>query len=140
MKKALCAAAVAALAGCATFDDMQSGLAKFAGHPQAELFSVIGYPDGKLDIGGGETVFIWRSASTQTMFMPQTANVAGSVGLKPVYGSVSYTEAVPMHFACEIKVGVNPDGTIRNWSFQGNLGGCEPYIRRLNSYWKARGG
>lgn len=140
MKRIGCAVLSGALvAGCATFGDLDSGLAAMVGHHQSDVFAALGYPSSKLDIGG-DTVYYWRSSSSQTLFLPQTHTTTGYVGLNPVSVTTTQTQAIPIHYACEIKVVVGSDGLVKDWDYEGNLGGCESYINRLKAYWKVHEG
>ena len=39
---------------------------------------------------------------------------------------------------CIIKIGADQYNTIKTYSYQGNLVGCEPYIFLLNDYYKSK--
>lgn len=127
----------AIVSGCATFGQMESGLNSLMGRNETEAFSVLGYPSGKQQFGS-DTVYIWEVSNTGTLLLPQTATTYGTVGTIPVYGTTTYNQAVPINNSCLIKIAADSDGTLKNWEYKGNLGGCKNYISRLDSYNKLR--
>lgn len=122
------------MTGCATFGQLEEGMNSLVGRSESEVFHVFGYPDGKQELGGS-TVYVWGNNQNTTMFLPQTTSTTGYVGTTPVYGTTITTQAIPMNFQCTIKVGVS-SGIVNTWQANGNLGGCEPYIDRLNRHFK----
>jgi hypothetical protein len=123
-----------ALVGCATFGQLEEGLNALVGRSESEAFSAFGYPNGKQEFGA-DTVYVWGRSQNTTMFLPQTQTTTGYVGTTPVYGTTTSTQAIPMNFNCTIKIIVN-SGRIKTWEYDGNMGGCESYIKRLNAYLK----
>jgi hypothetical protein len=121
-------------AGCATFGQLENGLNALVGRSDSEVFNVLGYPNGKQEFGA-DTVYVWGNSRNTTMFLPQTQTTTGYVGTTPVYGTTTTTQAIPMNFNCTIKVIVS-SGLVKTWEYDGNLGGCEPYINRLNRHFK----
>jgi len=128
----------AALGGCATFGQMESGLNALMGKNEREAFNVLGYPSGKQQFGN-DTVYIWSVSSSGVLFLPQTSTTYGTVGTTPVYGTTTYNQVVPVNYNCLIKLVSNSEGTLIHWEYNGNIGGCESYINRLNSYAKSVG-
>jgi hypothetical protein len=131
------AAAVLALvaAGCATFGQLETGLAALVGRNEREAFNALGYPNGKQEFGG-DVVYVWGRSTSGTVFIPQTARTTGYVGTTPVYGTTTTNQAIPVNYNCTIKIITGTDGVIRSWEYDGNLGGCRGYIERLNAYLK----
>ena len=123
------------LVGCATCGQLEAGLNALVGRPEQDAFSALGYPSGQQQFAG-DKVYVWGQSRNATMFMPQTSTTTGYVGTTPVYGSTTSMQAIPMNFNCTIKVIVDGGGTIKTWEYDGNMGGCKPYIDRLNSYFK----
>jgi hypothetical protein len=137
MKKTICSfAALALLAGCATFGQLEAGLNSLVGRTEKEAFNALGYPNSKQEFGG-DTVYVWGRSNSGTIFIPQTATTTGYVGNRPVYGSTTYNQPMTVNHNCTVKVITGSSGTIKSWDYEGNLGGCRPYIQRLNAYFKA---
>jgi hypothetical protein len=136
MKKITFVAAMllTAVAGCTTFSQLEDGLNALVGRSESEAFNAFGYPNGQ-QVFGADTVYVWGRSRNTTMFLPQTKTTTGYVGTTPVYGTTTSTQAIPMNFNCTIKVIVN-SGIIKTWEYDGNMGGCESYIKRLNAYLK----
>ena len=125
-------------AGCATFGQLEDGLSALMGRNESVAFDVLGYPSGKQEFGD-QTVYYWSRSASGTMLIPQTSTTYGSVGTTPVYGTTTYNQAVPYNYSCLIKLAANKSGTLVHWEYDGNLGGCGAYIRRLNDFGKSTG-
>lgn len=123
------------ISGCATFGQLEQGLSYMMGKPETVAFNVLGYPSGKQEFGG-DTVYYWAVSSSGTLFVPQTSTTYGSVGTAPVYGSTTYNQAVPVNYSCQIKLVADPNGYLKHWEYNGNLGGCRNYIQRVNAYYR----
>jgi hypothetical protein len=126
---------IGALSGCVSFRQMDRGLNALNGQPINTAFSVIGYPAGKQTFGS-DVVYYWGRSSTEVMFMPQTVNTYGSVGSTPYYGSTMHNQAIPVNYTCDLKIITDENGIIKTWEYDGNIGGCERYIRQLDTYYK----
>lgn len=122
-----------AITGCATFSSMEKGLDKLNGKNISEAFQLLGYPSGKQTFGQ-DTVYVWSNNQQGTMYMPQTATTSGLVGNTYYSGQTSYNQAVPVNYNCEIKIVATESGTIKNWQYNGNRGGCSNYISTLSKY------
>jgi hypothetical protein len=128
---------ISVTSGCASFGQMEGGLNSLIGRNEQEAFSVLGYPSGKQQFGG-DTVYIWEVSRTGTLLLPQTVTTYGSVGAIPIYGTTMYNQAVQVNNNCLIKIAANSGGTLINWEYSGNYGGCTSYIDRLDTYNKLR--
>lgn len=128
---------ISAMAGCATFGQMEGGLNSLMGRSEQEAFSVLGYPSGKQQFGN-DTVYIWEVSRSGTLLVPQTVTTYGSVGAIPIYGTTTYNQAVHVNNNCLIKIAANSGGILINWEYDGNYGGCSSYINRLDTYNKLR--
>lgn len=123
-------------AGCATFGQLEAGLGALVGRNEREAFAALGYPSGKQQFGS-DVVYVWGRSQNTAMFIPQTSTTTGYVGTTPVYGTTTTSQMIPLNYNCTIKVIAGAeDGIIKSWDYEGNLGGCAPYIQRLNSYIK----
>lgn len=123
------------LSACATFGQMEKGLDALMGKSEQTSFSVLGYPSSKQEFGG-DVVYTWFLNQSGTVFVPQTSTTTGYVGRTPIYGTTTYTQAMPVNYSCVIKIIARTDGTLKTWEYNGNIGGCTPYINRLNEYAK----
>lgn len=119
-----------ALAGCLSFNAFDEGLAGFKGRPVSEAFDALGYPDGQQQFGE-ETVYTWGSSYTGVAFSPSTTTTSGAIGSTPFRATTTGTAAVPVSYECTIKMIVGPDQVVRKYQWEGNRGGCESYMRRL---------
>jgi hypothetical protein len=136
MKKSICAIGSAVLvSGCATFGQLESGLSGLMGRNEREAFAALGYPNTKQEFGG-DTVYVWGRSTGGVMFIPQTTTYTGNVGRTPVYGTATSSQMVPVNYNCTIKLVASSSGTLKSWEYDGNIGGCEGYIKRLKAYTK----
>jgi hypothetical protein len=116
-----------ALGACATFGDMDKGLASLMGQDAEVAFNVLGYPSNKQQFGD-KTVYTWVRNQSSTLVTPQTVP-SGT-------GYTTYNTYTPVNYNCKITLVANPSGKLVKWGYDGNLGGCGPYIRWLNNYRK----
>ncbi len=123
---------VSILSGCATLGQLEDNLNVLVGHQESEVFSALGYPDGKQEFGT-DTIYVWGRSQNTTLFLPQSHSTTRYIGNTPIFGTTTTTQAIPINYNCTIKVIVN-SGKVKSWEYMGNLGGCEPYIERLNGY------
>lgn len=134
MKQILALLTLLALTGCATWSQMDQGLASLRGKPLDRAIKVLGYPSGEQNIAG-KRLIVWARNATQTMYHPQTATTYGNVYSGGVMGTYSQTTTygtyVPVTYACNITLEVDSSDTIVAYQYQGNIGGCAPYIRSL---------
>lgn len=138
------AAAVAAtLTGCVTFGQMNQGLDALVGQPLDTAVNVLGYPSGERTIAGRHLVQWGRSAQG---FMPvvNTAQTFGTVAANRGWGSYSGTTTstsyVPVSYNCSITLQVDMTDRVSGYQYNGNIGGCGAYIKRLNRYRKGHRG
>lgn len=124
------------LSGCATFGQLERGLNFMMDKDESVAFEVLGYPTGKQE-SGSDTVYYWSVSRSGTLFMPGTSTTSGTVGTTPYYGTTTYNQAVPVNYNCLIKLVSGPMGYLKHWEFDGNYGGCEHYISRVNQYYQA---
>lgn len=126
---------IATLAGCATFGQLEKGLNGLVGRSEREAFNALGYPNAKQEFGG-DVVYVWGRSNSGTIFIPQTTSTTGYVGNRPVYATTTYNQPVAVNHNCTVKVITGANGIVKTWDYEGNLGGCRPYIQRLNAYFK----
>lgn len=120
--------------GCATAN-MENGLNSLMGKPDKEAFAVLGYPNSKQTFGS-DTVYYWSRAANATIFLPQTTNTYGYVGSTPVYGTATTNQPTSLNYNCTIQLAADSEGILKSWNYDGNIGGCSPYIKRLKEYTK----
>ena len=132
LKSGLIALLFIQLLGCATFQDMESGLNHMMNRPIETAFQVLGYPSSKQDFGSA-TVYYWHYSSSGTLIVPQSSHTYGNVGSTSFYSQTTYNQAVPVNYSCQIKISTN-QGIMNSWEYSGNLDGCRGYIERLKSY------
>ncbi|MBA5203093.1 hypothetical protein H2Y57_05250 [Pectobacterium aroidearum] len=112
---------------------MDSGLNSLVGKDKSQAFRALGYPDQERQFGD-ETVYVWANSSTGVALYSSPQTTYGTVGKTQFYSTTTQTNAIPVEYACKIQVATNSKGIITNYNYDGNMGGCEGYIRRLNSY------
>ncbi len=66
--------------------------------------------------------------------------VNSSAGWGTFSGMTTQTSYVPVNYNCSITLQVDISNRISGYEYNGNIGGCGGYIRRLNRYRKANGG
>jgi hypothetical protein len=144
MRGCIVATAVAAtLTGCVTFGQMDKGLASLVGEPLDTAVNVLGYPSGERTIAGRHLVQ-WGRSSQGFMPVVNTAQSFGTVtangGWGTYSGTTTSTSYVPISYNCSITVQVDTADRISGYQYNGNLGGCGAYIKRLNRYRKTHHG
>ncbi|WP_025442277.1 hypothetical protein [Vibrio parahaemolyticus] len=135
MRKACLLVVLLLLSGCVTFGQLERGLDYMMGESDSVAFNVLGYPSGKQEFGS-DTVYYWFINNSGVVFVPQTSTTYGSVGTTSFYGTTSYSQAVPVNYSCQIKLIADSYGVLTRWEYNGNIGGCKSYIKRVNNYYK----
>jgi hypothetical protein len=119
-----------ALSGCTTFSHMETGLNSLMGQPLQAAIDTLGYPKGQMKVGD-DTVYGWGREFSMNMPQYQTSNTYGQVGGTGFSATTGTTTYVPTNYNCNIRIAVGPDNLIKDWEFDGNIGGCEAYSERL---------
>lgn len=137
----LLALCVLALVGCASasFDQFNSDLSAMRGRTEQDLFAALGMPDGKMDMNDGSTIYVWGRQQTSTYMttVPQTSTAF--INGQMVTMTTNTPQMNTANYQCTVKVSVN-NGRVTGYDYDGNLGGCQPYIDSLNVYIKQHGG
>lgn len=126
------------LLGCTTGQDIYDGMTQFRGQPIDNVVAVLGTPNDERMIAGRRYV-IWSTDRNVSYTMPVTNYTSGSItasgGGFATYGGTTTTQ-VPMisNYVCTLTVEVNNQYIVRDFSFDGNTGGCEVYASRLRSF------
>lgn len=102
---------------------------------ESEVFRALGYPNAQQSFGG-DTVYVWGRSAAGTMFVPQTSTTTGYVGRTPIYGTTTTMQPVALNYNCTIRVIVGETRVAKSWEYDGNIGGCSEYIKRLRSFQK----
>ena len=124
---------IIALSGCGTFGQLEQGLKAFVGKHERDAFGALGYPTTKQEFSGN-TVYIWGTSHSGTVFIPQTTTTTGYIGTTPIYGTTTTNQAISVNYNCTIKLIVGKDSIITGYEYEGNLGGCQSYIHRTQQY------
>jgi hypothetical protein len=136
LKRVFAAAFCAALSGCATFGQLETGLNGLIGQDIGSAISVLGFPSSERNIAGMRLVE-WGRSNNATFAMPTTSTSTGYVqsgaGVATYTSTTNSSVPVTMNFNCHIALQVGPDNIIRRYQYEGNLGGCAPYINALKS-------
>lgn len=126
--------AAALLAGCVTAPKLASldaALNPYVGRNVRELLPKLGYPVSQRTVMGDE-VYTWSRDRHTSMSVPTFTTTTGTVDTAPIHTTTVGSEDVPLHFVCRIDVGTSADGTIVRYSWDGNRGGCAPYVKKLS--------
>lgn len=114
---------------------MDTGLQGLHGQTLSAAVSKLGYPSGESRVAGMRLV-TWSSSSSTVMFMPQAnatyGNVYGPGGVATYNQTTTGTMAIPMQGMCAITLQVDDGDVIRGHQYDGNMLGCERYIKALN--------
>ena len=116
MRKTLIIAALG-LGACTTTPAMQTALAPLDGQPVQLVFEQLGPPSSAAPYGTG-TIYHWRSGKFVHSASTRANLRAPSEGGAPAYGGM----AAP--YTCDLRVLADASGTIMNWDFEEQTGGC----------------
>lgn len=134
LRAAVAVTCTALLAGCATWGDMDKGLTALHGSNLATAVSVLGYPSNESRVAGMRQV-IWSSSNSGVMYVPQSSTTTGSAygtgGFANYTATTSYMAPMAYNYACTIILRVSDQDVILGHQYQGNMGGCGPYINAL---------
>lgn len=118
-----------ALSACAS-TQIQDGMNALLGQPAEQLFTYIGYPNGETTVAG-HRILIYNNNQTVTLPTTNTARTSGSVtgygGTATYTGTTTYQSSQSYNWSCELRVEIDNNNIIRNYSFYGNQGGCARY-------------
>lgn len=123
------------LSGCATFGQMDDGLEALKGKNKDEAFEALGYPDREQTFDDTK-VYTWQNTTNDTAILSSPRLTTGTVGNTSFNASTMQTDYVPVTYSCKIQISTSSVGIIKNYSYEGSMGGCESYIHRLNRYFK----
>ncbi|WP_234424367.1 hypothetical protein [Dickeya sp. ws52] len=121
--------------GCVTFKQMDEGLSSLVGKNKDVAFNVLGYPSKEQSFDKTK-VYTWNRATSETILLSSPQTTYGTVGATTFNSTTTQLSAVPVQYACTIQLATDEAGTIKQYQYDGNMGGCEPYIHRLNAYFK----
>ncbi len=135
MKKIALLAAAAALTGCVTWGQMDDGLRGLIGQPINVAISKIGYPSTEQTIAGRK-LYRWGVSRQSVDYMPMVTTTTGYSGVGASYTPNSSTTLggtyISVDYNCQITLEVDAKEVITGYQYNGNRGGCEPYIKALN--------
>jgi uncharacterized protein YceK len=137
MKKLPVGLAIAALlTGCATLGQLESGLNNMLGQDLSVAVAQLGFPNAERNVAGMRLVE-WGRSNAATIAIPTTSTTNGYVqsGNRFANYSATTTSTTPMtlNFQCHITMQVDTNNIIRRFQYEGNLGGCAPYIRAMKT-------
>jgi hypothetical protein len=135
MKRIAIFALPALLTGCMTWGGFQQNLGTLIGEPLDVAINRLGYPNAERQIAGHH-VYVWSSNSTGVIAMPQTtygtATAFNRFGTAHVVGNTTSFVPMAVGYNCEIDLEVDTADRIRSYQYNGNIGGCRGYNRRLS--------
>ncbi|WP_336983928.1 hypothetical protein [Cedecea sp. HN178] len=121
------------LTGCVTFAQMDEGLNSLKGKDKKVAFEVLGYPSQEQTFDDVK-VYTWVNSVNDIAPLSSPQLTTGTVGNSFFNATTTKTDYVPITYNCKIQIATNTDGVIKSYDFDGNMGGCETYIHRLNNY------
>lgn len=131
MKKLGIVALCALLGGCATWKQMDQGLSGLQGQSINAAISKIGYPSSEQTIAGRK-LYRWGASQQSAVYMPTSSYSYGTIGTNTPYSNNTTGGAyVPVNYNCSITLEADSNDVIIGYQYNGNLGGCEPYIKAL---------
>lgn len=123
------------LSGCATFGQMNDGLNALKGKDKTIAFEALGYPNQEQTFDDTK-VYTWANSVNDVAALTSPQLTTGTVGSTSFSASTMQTDYVPVTYSCKIQIATDMSGIVKNYNYDGNMGGCEPYIHRLNNYFK----
>ncbi|MBS1167435.1 MAG: hypothetical protein H6R00_3460 [Proteobacteria bacterium] len=118
------------LAGCSTFADIEAGLADLRGKPIDAAVYQLGYPTNKITISG-ENVYTWSNQNSGSYTMPQNNIGYGYAGTIPFSYNYTTYQTQSYDYYCIITIVTDEKDVIIKAGYEGNIGGCTRYSRRL---------
>jgi len=118
--------------GCSTFEDISKGLDHLVGRDINKAISILGYPDDERVIAG-KTIYFWRNSRSSTSTIPTYSTSTGYIGGSKFSASTTGQSAVTTSLNCEIKIITGKSNKILTWEYNGNLGACRKYSKRLSA-------
>ncbi|MNK33418.1 hypothetical protein D3C87_518990 [compost metagenome] len=132
---------LALLAGCATWGQMDTGLSALHGRQLSTAVNVLGYPTAENRVAGMRQV-MWSSSNSGVLYLPQTSTTYGTAygtgGYANYSATTNYMAPMAFNHNCTITLRVSDQDVILGHQYQGNLGGCTPYIEALTRAAKAQ--
>ncbi|MGK0799976.1 hypothetical protein ACRE5N_03335 [Klebsiella pneumoniae] len=123
------------LSGCVTFTQMNDGLNALKGKDKKIAFEVLGYPSQEQNFDDTK-VYTWVNSVNDIAALSSPQITTGTFGNKSFNATTLQTDYVPVTYSCKIQIATDTSGIIKNYNYDGNMGGCESYIHRLNNYFK----
>ncbi len=130
LKSLIAVTAVLSVGGCSTFSNMETGLNTLIGQPLDAAIARIGYPSGQMQVGN-DTVYAWGRQFSMNMPRYNQATTTGRVGGTGFSATTGYTSYDNVTYECNVKIITDERGIIKTWEFDGNIGGCDAYSKRL---------
>lgn len=122
--------------GCATWGQFDKGLDNLVGSPISAAIDRIGYPNTEQTIAGTK-VYRWGRSSQGAIYTPTTSTTYGTVSTARGFGTYSATTnggyMTPVNYNCNLTLVVDENEIIRRYQYEGNLGGCQAYIKALKT-------
>ena len=123
------------LSGCTTWEQLDAGLSQLHGQHLSAAIARFGYPTSEHKIAGSR-LLTWSSQNSGVTYLPQTSYGQASAynpytGFTTYQTTNTYMAPMPYNYQCQITLRVGDDDTILGSQYQGNLGGCTPYIQAL---------
>ena len=118
--------------GLSVHEQMVKGLTCLEGSSRDRVFSVLGVPDGRFDIDGRTTAYIWANQKSGTMMIPVNTRSTGVFGQTQFNMNTMSNNNVNYNHACSVKITMQDD-IAKMWEYNGNADACYPYASRLSA-------
>tara|TARA_A100001015_G_scaffold229718_1_gene259802 strand:+ start:2533 stop:2958 length:426 start_codon:yes stop_codon:yes gene_type:complete len=132
--------ALVTLQGCLNpRDTLNEKSPSYIGQPAEILFNQMGLPNSEGEVAG-RRYYLWSYQNSGSLTLPQynTANSSGSYntyggGYGTYSGTTGYTtyQTTNYNYQCVIRAFVNRNDIITKFDMDGNVGGCNPLVRRM---------
>ncbi|XDZ49607.2 hypothetical protein AB8806_17495 (plasmid) [Ralstonia syzygii subsp. celebesensis] len=130
------------IAGCVTWEQFDRGMDVLIGQSVDHAISILGFPSGERTIAGKRYVQ-WGRSSADFVPIASPSYSTGNFNVGNKVGSYSSTTMnatyIPMSLDCTIVAELDAENRVTRTQYDGNMGGCEPFIIRLNQYRKKAG-
>jgi len=107
------------------------------GRPVSEVVDALGMPSSERTIVGRHYL-VWERSYSASLPVTTTAGTVGGFNTTRTTGTYSSTTLgssyETVNYSCRLVFQVGDDERVAHVQYDGNLGGCQPYIDRLDKY------
>ncbi|KJJ95059.1 hypothetical protein UB44_23370 [Burkholderiaceae bacterium 26] len=123
--------------GCAPLGQLESDLKGTIGRPASEVVDALGMPSSERTIADRHYL-VWERSYSTSVAAPSATTTVGNFNTTRTAGTFSSTTLGTSYesanYSCKLVFQIGDDQRVAHVRYDGNLGGCSPYIDRLNAY------